>query len=50
MRNLEVVQALHPDRTILHTWNAESNGPMIAVNEAMGFLPVRYEGEYYRNL
>jgi len=50
VRNLEVVQARHPDRTILHTWNAESNGPMIAVNEAMGFVPARYEGEYYRNL
>lgn len=50
VRNLRGVQALHPDRTTLHTWNAESNRPMIAVNEAMGFVPVRYEGEYYRNL
>ena len=50
VRNLKVVQGLHPNRTTLHTWNAESNRPMIAVNDAMGFVPVRYEGEYYRTL
>lgn len=50
VRNLAVVQALHLDRTTLHTWNAESNHHMIAVNEAMGFVPVRYDGEYYRDI
>ncbi len=50
VHNLAVVQALHPDRTTVHTWNAESNHHMIAVNEAMGFVPVRYEGEYYREI
>ncbi len=50
VRNLETVQALHPERTSLHTWNAESNRHMIAVNEAMGFRPVRYFGEYYRKV
>ncbi len=50
VRNLRIVQALHPDRTILHTWNAESNAPMIAVNDAMGFVPVGRIGEYFRTL
>lgn len=50
VRNLVIVQALHPERTSLHTWNAQSNRHMIAVNEAMGFRPVRYFGEYYRKI
>jgi len=50
VRNLGVMQREHPTRTALHTWNAESNDHMIAVNEAMGFVPVRYHGEYYRTL
>lgn len=50
IQNLRRVTASHPDRTSLHTWNAESNGPMISVNDAMGFRPVRYGGEYVRKL
>ncbi|MBA2699005.1 MAG: GNAT family N-acetyltransferase [Nocardioidaceae bacterium] len=50
VRNLAIVQALHPERTSLHTWNAESNHHMVAVNDAMGFRPVRYFGEYYRKV
>ena len=50
VRNLQIVQPLHPGRTSLHTWNAQSNRHMIAVNEAMGFRPVRYFGEYYRKV
>lgn len=44
--NLAWVQAEHPERTAVRTWNAESNDPMIAVNEAMGFEPVEYEGSW----
>lgn len=44
--NLAWVQAEHPERTAVRTWNAESNNPMIAVNEAMGFEPVEYEGSW----
>jgi hypothetical protein len=50
IRNLRQVLALHPDSTVVHTWNAESNAPMIAVNDAMGFRPVTYGGEYARDL
>ncbi len=48
--NLQRVAPLYPDRTILHTWNAETNHHMIAVNQTMGFAPVGYVGEYYRKL
>lgn len=44
--NLAWVQAEHPERTAVRTWNAETNDPMIAVNEAMGFEPVEYEGTW----
>ena len=50
IRNLQRVAALHPDRTEVHTWNAASNAPMIAVNDAMGFKPVMYGAEYVRRL
>lgn len=48
--NLRAVQRAHPDRRVLHTWNAEANGPMVAVNDAMGFRPVERLGEYQRDL
>jgi len=44
------VQTLHPDRTVVHTWNAASNAHMIAVNEAMGFRVVNESAEYVRHL
>jgi GNAT superfamily N-acetyltransferase len=41
-------QAVHhePDLAAVHTWNADSNAPMLAVNEAMGFTPLREWGEW----
>lgn len=50
VRTLATVQAHHPDRTVVHTWNAASNTHMIAVNEAMGFRVVRESAEYVRRL
>jgi GNAT superfamily N-acetyltransferase len=44
--NLAWTQTEHPDRTSVRTWNAESNDAMIAVNDAMGFEPVEYEGSW----
>lgn len=35
-------------RRRIHTFNAASNAPMIAVNEAMGFRQVAWLGEYVR--
>lgn len=37
-------------RKFIHTYNAASNGPMIAVNEQLGFRLVAYCGEYIREL
>lgn len=37
-------------RRRIHTYNAASNAPMIAVNEAMGFRQVAWVGEYVRSL
>ena len=37
-------------RTMIHTYNAVSNSPMIAVNEAMGFRLVAYAGEFIRDV
>jgi GNAT superfamily N-acetyltransferase len=50
IQNLRRVAALHPDRTAVHTWNAESNSFMIAVNDAMGFHPVINGFEYVLDL
>lgn len=33
-------------RSLLHTWNAVENEPMIAVNERLGFRLVEYSGEF----
>lgn len=37
-------------RRRIHTYNAASNAPMIAVNEAMGFRQVAWVGEYVRTI
>jgi GNAT superfamily N-acetyltransferase len=46
VRNLRDVQAAHPDRTSVRTFNADSNTHMVAVNDAIGFVPVSYMGEW----
>ena len=38
--------SLSPATRWVNTWNAESNTHMIAVNEAMGFVPVEYWTEW----
>jgi len=45
-RNLLTVQKSHPERTLLHTTNSPVNGPMVSINEAMGFVPNEVLGEF----
>lgn len=46
--NLALLQREFPDRRLLTTYNAESNGPMIAVNDVLGFRPVERLGEFQK--
>jgi GNAT superfamily N-acetyltransferase len=43
--NLRAFQAEFPDARIVHSWNAEENGPMVAINDRLGFRPVEYVAE-----
>lgn len=44
--NLRFTLVHCPDMATVLTWNAVSNAPMIAVNEAMGFRPFDHWGEW----
>lgn len=50
LANLRTMQHAHPDARVVHTWNAEVNTPMVAVNETMGFRAVERFAEYQRAL
>ncbi|MPZ93961.1 MAG: GNAT family N-acetyltransferase, partial [Propionibacteriales bacterium] len=48
LANQRAMQDECPDVRVIHTWNAEVNGPMVAVNEQLGFRPVEQFGEWQR--
>ncbi|WP_457207005.1 GNAT family N-acetyltransferase [Nocardioides sp. P5_C9_2] len=48
--NLRLLQGERPDVHRLTTYNAEVNAHMIAVNEALGFLPVARLGDFQKHL
>jgi GNAT superfamily N-acetyltransferase len=48
--NLAQLQRVAPGHTGLLTWNAEENRPMLDVNEAVGFVPIGYEGAWRKDL
>ncbi|NEA34093.1 GNAT family N-acetyltransferase [Streptomyces sp. SID13031] len=49
-RNHLELQRSHTERRILHTWNAEVNTAMNAVNERLGFVPVELTEEWQRKI
>lgn len=48
LANLVALQARHPGARRVNTWNAEENGPMIAVNEDMGFRIEAHSTDWHR--
>jgi hypothetical protein len=48
--NLRRYQQRFEDVRVVHSWNSEVNGPMIAINEALGFRPVERLLEMQRKL
>ncbi|CAN5217764.1 GNAT family N-acetyltransferase [soil metagenome] len=48
--NLEKVDDAYPGRPSVLTWNAEENRYMLGVNEAVGFVPIGYEGAWRLDL
>jgi GNAT superfamily N-acetyltransferase len=50
LANLRAIQADRPERTIVTTTNSAANGPMVAINEQLGFTPVDISAELVRRL
>ncbi|TQL47589.1 acetyltransferase (GNAT) family protein [Homoserinimonas aerilata] len=48
--NLRLLKESAPGHPSVYTWNAEENRHMLDVNEAIGFVPVGYEGSWKRSL
>jgi GNAT superfamily N-acetyltransferase len=48
--NLQELDARFPGHPSVVTWNAEENRHMLDVNEAIGFLPIGYEGAWRKDL
>jgi GNAT superfamily N-acetyltransferase len=48
--NLRAFQSEFPEARMVHSWNAEDNGPMVTINDRLGFRPVEYLSEMQRKL
>jgi GNAT superfamily N-acetyltransferase len=46
LENLAALQAAHPGRPSVTTWNADENRHMLSVNEELGFVPMGYDGAW----
>lgn len=47
--NVRQLRELEPALRSIQTWNAEANGPMITVNDQLGYVPVERLGEFQKN-
>jgi GNAT superfamily N-acetyltransferase len=50
LENLAQLARTHPGHPSITTWNADENRHMLAVNEALGFTPMGYEGAWRLDL
>ncbi|MDT0213305.1 GNAT family N-acetyltransferase [Rothia sp. ARF10] len=48
--NLRAAREVFPGLVTVRTWNAQENGPMIAVNEALGYRTTAIQREWQRRL
>lgn len=48
--NLQQLLAVNPDAARVHTWNANENSHMLAINEALGFQRLGLEGGWQKRL
>lgn len=48
--NLAYLEEVAPGHPSVLTWNAEENRAMLDVNEAVGFVPIGYEGAWRKDL
>ena len=48
--NLRAFAEVHPGAKRLHTWNAEENAHMLAINVALGFVPNGGDASYQRRV
>ncbi len=48
--NLQFLEQVAPGHPCVLTWNAEENRAMLDVNEAVGFVPIGYEGAWRKDL
>ncbi len=45
MADLRRFQSNFPAARMVHSWNAEENGPMVAIDDALGFRAVEHLAE-----